>query len=572
MAKHVILKVFHPVPPQTMTRHLPPPFLIAALLVTFAGFTSFTGFAMADTIQLKSGEVLKGSITAEDTTAVQLEFEASRGIRDERRILKSDILKIQKDDPSQKAWSEITKKLPVQDLAAATDYDRLIARTESFLRDNPDSPFKNEAKRLVDSLRAERGRVTAGDMKLGGQWISVDQYQREKFWVDGAIALRKIVQSSQSGRLTEALRQYELVEATYSGTTIHAKAITEIKPILRKYAASIDDAILSHPQLLKLRDARLATLEPIEREATVAAQKAEEEAYLKKVEEERKSGTKWLSIDTLNLDELKKAKETAAMEAARIAAVDTTGADVREALLRQIDQAIGEGRLKSASDLILEASTSLKDSPHLKALTERVKNEIARISEDKAAAEAARIEAEKRSKAAIPPPIKSSSTRDEQDKLEEEMLSPVAKAVRESQLGKRVAKNGTATDATEPETPPATEPTSPQTTPKETTPPAKPSQPETTTPSGPAAKPAENTGTTPQATPLTSPEPPALTSPASTDDTPPPPKKQNSSSGLLNTVLYILAGILVLALLALLVYPLFKKKKTDNDKEPAARC
>ena len=287
-------------------------------------------------------------------------------------------------------------------------------------------------------------------MKLGGQWITADQYQREKFWVDGSIALRKIVQSGQSGRLIEALRQYELVEAEYAGTTIHAKAIAEIKPILRKYAATIEDTILSHPQLLKQRDARLATLEPIEREATVAAQKAEEEAYLKKVEEERKSGTKWLSIDPLNLEELGKAKETVAAETARIAAIDTTGAEVREALLRQIDQAIGEGRLKSASDLVLEASTTLKDSPHLKALTERVKTEIARISEDKAAADAARIEAEKRTKAANPPPKKSSSTRDEQAKLEEEMLSPVAKAVRESQLGKRVAKDGAATDQPSP--------------------------------------------------------------------------------------------------------------------------
>ena len=109
----------------------------------------------------------------------------------------------------------------------------------------------------------------------------------------------------KAGRRLEALRIFEKLEATHAGTTIHAKAITEAGPILKGYGTSLAEAIRNHTAYMGQRAKVLTTLAPEERRKTEALQASEVTAHKAKIEAERKSGTKWLSMAAFDLEELK---------------------------------------------------------------------------------------------------------------------------------------------------------------------------------------------------------------------------------------------------------------------------
>lgn len=478
------------------------------------------GFASADTVKLKSGETFKGKITAEDAASVTIEFEVVKGIKDERRFEKSEIESFQKDDPADAAWEVLTKQIPTADLLGTGDYDTLIASVDKFIADHGKSMRAGEARRLLASLKEERAKVSAGGMKLDGAWITPEEYQREKYWIDGRIALKQMSDLAKAGRNTEALRTFEKIESDYGGTTIAAKAISEANTLVKRYAASVAEAIARNPEVMRQRAAVLTTLAPEERRKTEDLQKAEIASHKEKLAIERKSGTKWLTMAPFDLEELKKAADFADKETKRIATIDTSKAETTEATLRQIDLAIHEGRLEAAAGLLGQVTGNTQGIPYLKVLQDRVKLEQTRAAEAKKAADDARAAAERAARQANPAPV-TPKANEEPDPVKEGM-NPVAKAVADSELGQRVAGESPAPAAPSP-TPAATTATEESTTPaaKETNPPA--------------------------------------TSDSATGES----GKKSAASGF-TPILYVVAGVLVLVLIGLLLLPSLKKKPEEN--------
>ena len=308
------------------------------------------GFAGADTVKLKTGETINGNITAEDATSVTIEFavEGTKGIKDERRIEKSEIASFQKDDPADKAWAELTKAIPTADLMETPEYDVLIGKVDAFIAAHKTSNRVAEARRLLAALKEERSLVAAGGMKLDGNWITPEQYQQEKFWVDGRIALKRMGDLAKSGRRMEALRVFEKLEASHTGTSIHSKAVTEALPILKAYGASLAEAIGNHTATMNQRAKVLTTLTTEERRKTEELQNAEVAAHKAKLEEDRKSGTKWLAMAAFDLDQLKKTADLVDKETQRLSAMGTSDATGMDGTLRQVEQAIQEGRIEAA--------------------------------------------------------------------------------------------------------------------------------------------------------------------------------------------------------------------------------
>ena len=59
----------------------------------------FLASASADTVLLNNGQSVEGKIVYEDDTYYMLEVQVSKGIKDEKKILKSDIKSITKQEP-----------------------------------------------------------------------------------------------------------------------------------------------------------------------------------------------------------------------------------------------------------------------------------------------------------------------------------------------------------------------------------------------------------------------------------------------------------------------------------------
>lgn len=494
------------------------------LLTTIATLALACSFASADTVKLKSGETYKGTITAEDATSVTIEFavEGTKGIKDERRFEKSEIASFQKDDPADKAWAEVTKEIPTADLMTTSDYDLLTAKVEAFIGAHGKSPRGAEARRLLAALKDERAQVAAGGLKLDGVWIPAEQRQREKFWVDGRIALRQMNDLAKAGRRQEALRIFEKLEATHGGTTVHEKAITEAGSILKAYAASIGEAIQAHPLTMSQRAKVLTTLTAEERRKTEVLQQAEVNEHKARLETEKKSGTKWLTMAAFDLEELKKTAELIGKEEKRLAAINTSEAASIDATLRQIDEAFNEKRVDAAATLLGQVSSKAQSVPYIKALQDRLKTESEAAAAEKKAADEARAAAERAQRDANPSPV--SPNIPEPDPIKEGM-NPVAKAVAESDLGKRVAAQDNPT---------------------------------------PPAEPAPTTG---EPSTVTTPEPVAEPAPAESSpgevEKPSSSEKPATGKGL-TPILYVVAGILLLALVGLLVLPSLKKKPEED--------
>jgi hypothetical protein len=476
------------------------------------------GLAGADTVKLKTGETFKGNIIAEDATSVTIEFavEGTKGIKDERRFEKSEIESYQKEDPADKAWADLTKEIPTADLMGTSDYDLLIAKVDAFVAAHGKSTRAAEARRLLAALKEERAQVAAGGLKLDGTWISPEQYQREKFWVDGRAGIKQMSDLGKAGRRLEALRIFEKLEATHAGTTLHAKAIAEVGPILKGYGVSLAEAIRNHSAYMGQRAKVLTTLAPEERRKTEALQASEVTAHKAKIEAERKSGTKWLSMAAFDLEELKKAAELVDKETKRLAAIDTNEFSATDGVLRQVDQAVQEGRVDVAKSLLAQISSRAPTVPYIKELQDRLKIAEEEAAALKKAADEARAAAERAQRQANPAPVNAGQA-GEPDPVKEGM-NPVAKAVAESDLGKRVAGEST------------------------------PPPPEENAPAPPAGEPAS---------PATAGESPAAT------ETPKPSSKPAAGKSM-TPVLYVVAGILVLALIGLLVLPSLKKKPEEN--------
>ncbi|MFM7183001.1 MAG: PTPDL family protein [Verrucomicrobiales bacterium] len=482
-------------------------------------------FAGADTVKLKSGEMFKGTITAEDATSVTIEFavKGTKGIKDERRFEKSEIESFQKDDPADKAWAELTKDIPTADLMTTSEYDVLSGKVDAFIAAHGRSTRAAEARRLLTSLKEERAQVVGGGMKLDGAWITPEQYQREKYWVDGRIALKQMSVLAKSGRKMEALRNFEKLEASHGGTTIHAKAITEAISILKAYGASLAEAIRTQPELMNQRAKVLTTLTAEERHKTEELQAAEVAAHKAKLEADRKSGTKWLAMASFDLDELKKAADLVDKEGKRLAIIETRDAAANDSALRQADQAINEGRIDAANALLAQFTGKAQSIPYVKELQARAKAEVDRAA---AAAKKAADDARAATQRQNNPPPAPPRTNEEPDPVKEGM-NPVAQAVVESDLGKRVAG----------------ETTPPSPTPTETTP-TPPTPTETTPPSAVESQPS-----------------PAPTSTSTAEKEKSDPKEAAGKN--FTPILYIVAGVLMLALIGLLILP--KKKQPNED-------
>lgn len=400
-----------------------------------------TGFACADTIQLNSGELIRGTITAEDAKSVTIEFEVSKGIRDEKVVPRSEIQSTVKEDPGDKVWFQIAEILPTPDLLGEGDYLVLIQKVDTFVRAHPSHRKTAEARRLIDTLKDERAKVANGGVKVEGVWLTPEQYQRDKYWVDGRIATKQLQETGKTARTVDALRQFEKIEANYKGTTTYSKAVEVALLVLRRYHSALTEAIATQPHLETQRNAGLASMTPEDRKVSEAALAAENEAHKLRVEDEKKSGTKWLTLDAYDMSGLNQAITLVESEQARLTALNLADTAELEASLRQIDLAINEGRIDAANMLIQKVSKNLSGTPYLKSLDSRVKSEVARLQDEKRAADLARAEAAKKAaeataaaKLPVVPPK-------EEDPLEKELVNPVTRAVQESELGKRATND-----------------------------------------------------------------------------------------------------------------------------------
>jgi hypothetical protein len=176
-----------------------------------------TAVAGADTIRLKSGTVLEGTILAEDDQQITIEVQLAGGTITQREIVnKSDVVEITRLTEEEKAYRQIQRiQLDPNSSFPLAQYDSVINEVlRPFLTRYPDSPHSDEIKAKLAEWEAERQRVAGGKAKYRGQWMEATeaarlaQQDRTRWLLQQSRALR------EQGKFDQAMQQLRTIDLT----------------------------------------------------------------------------------------------------------------------------------------------------------------------------------------------------------------------------------------------------------------------------------------------------------------------------------------------------------------------
>jgi hypothetical protein len=135
----------------------------------------------ADTLTLKSGDVLEGQIVSETETQIEIEVSLYHGtIFSKRQVDKSDIQSIVRETPEQKqekeAYASLTKYTldPNQELTK-DQYATGIAAFEKFQAKFTNSAATAEINQRLADWQAEASNVASGKVKFASTWMTPEE-------------------------------------------------------------------------------------------------------------------------------------------------------------------------------------------------------------------------------------------------------------------------------------------------------------------------------------------------------------------------------------------------------------
>jgi hypothetical protein len=294
-------------------------------LMYFRFFTLFsfccifsTAQAPADTILLSNGKSYEGKIISEDETTYLLELEVKKGIKDEKKFLKSDIKSITKQSPDEWEFKKLKELTPVPDLLGVMDYEERLKIVENFIKNFPRSEKLKDAKLIQENLKEELEIVRAGGIKLSLKMVTADEYLATAYTYDQLIAVRKIYRDMSNRNFLGALRLFTDYEAKFPNANSRNELIPKIKQVLLYYQSSLNESLASYDARLKSREAGLVRMSIEERMITQRALDEKMAILVKRFDAEKTMKNAWITPDAFHKESLVEALRQVDVEMKRL--------------------------------------------------------------------------------------------------------------------------------------------------------------------------------------------------------------------------------------------------------------
>jgi len=258
----------------------------------------FTNMTVADEFIMKDGSTIKASIISQTAHKYLLRAEVTRNVYGEKTVLKKDVREIIKTDPSIAAYKKISSILPTADLLPEKSYGNFIEKVEDFIKEYPSSPFINQAKSTLKTLKDELFNIKSGGLKLNGKNLSPEQIQSNKYEIEAEIILSKMVQNVKKKQYASALDTLADLEADFPVSSQCRKAQEIALDILPKYRKSLQKAYDNVDKLKAKRERVISSMSSSERSRTKKIFEQQEERYLNSLELAKSDKKqKWLPIN-----------------------------------------------------------------------------------------------------------------------------------------------------------------------------------------------------------------------------------------------------------------------------------
>lgn len=239
--------------------------------------------AFADTVTLKTGERIEGTIASETPTELTLNIQISAGIVDQRTVKTADVAKVDRVAPDETAYRLIMKLQPGKSSLQPGQYDALLSTLQGFNTQYPASSHAGEVHAALLAFQAEKKRVDAGEVKLDGLWLSPNEVQKQRVQISGSLAFNAMKTANSFGDPIGALNAFAMIEKNFPGAKVMPDAIELARQILTALKPGTERAIQTEKIKKLEREKGFADASPqdrLELTAAFARDQAKAEAAL----------------------------------------------------------------------------------------------------------------------------------------------------------------------------------------------------------------------------------------------------------------------------------------------------
>lgn len=328
---------------------------------------------LADTVTLKSGEVLNGTILSDTEKEIVMDVTIASGISDQKTIAKTDVQTVIKTTADQAAFA------PLKDLAVGprslplAAYDPILKSLQAFVVKYPQSAHVAEVNAKIEAFKKDQAQVKAGELKWDNRWYNREQIEKNKSFLGSQMQLATMKEQAARHDFIGALNTFASIEKAYATTRAYPEAVELAQNQVRTAASEMERIrgivkvqedqfnsgvqLAGEPQKSQMLAARQAQIAAAD--ATLAAAE--------------RSQVKWKPLLPLSKKSFDTLKSTLTAEAPRIAKLSV--ADMRKSLADTdaAKIAIEAKNAEVAEAKLNEAKTLWKDNPEIGALNNQLK-------------------------------------------------------------------------------------------------------------------------------------------------------------------------------------------------------
>ena len=292
------------------------------LLATF-GLWMILSVSHADTLVLKDGTSMEGSILSSTEEFYVIEIIISNSIKDERKIAKTEVAKLIMTSPDLKAFEILAKLIPTPDQLPPTEYTPKITAVEQFLQAYPSSLQVKNAQKILETLKSELAQISAGSVKRNGAVLTPAEYQANAYDIDARVQETAIQFQLNYGEVLTALRLFANFDREYHFTQ-SANALTFVmKQVTQNYVDEATRLQVSLPARIKARALSLEQMDLADRKITERAIAEEAVAMDARFKAEKNAKQSWVTLSPFHQASIEETLRSGKLELARLAKVKT---------------------------------------------------------------------------------------------------------------------------------------------------------------------------------------------------------------------------------------------------------
>lgn len=327
------------------------------LLVCVGIFLAIPILALADTVTLKSGEVIEGKILSETDQQIVMDAVVSAGIIDQKTIARGEVQTVSKTPPDEIAYQAI-KGCQIEPRSLPTaSYAPMVKSLETFLQKYPQSSRAGEVQGKLAAFKQEQEKVQAGNIKWNNRWYTPAEIEKNKYQLRAQMQLATMRDQATRRDYIGALNSFDQLEKTYPGSEAYLDGIELAKSILRLAASDMDRAMTAfRNQEMQFTNGIVLVPEP-QKSQMIAARQAQIAAAEAALAAAERAGVKWKPFQPMASKGAESLKTALAAETPRLEALPLAAMRASLAKTKEAEAALKESKIAEAQGKIKEAQT-----------------------------------------------------------------------------------------------------------------------------------------------------------------------------------------------------------------------